>query len=266
MTSSPRPRRRSWGSEHGPRVHGAEPYARLAAVYDEIVVDRCHDRWAAYLSELWSTDPTGVRTVLDLCCGTGLLTAELVGLGYRPVGVDCSAAMLTRARRRLGPDTILAQQTLPDLTIGGVFDAAVCAFDGLNYLSPAGLRATLAAVAGRLRPGGWLVFDLHTDAMMDFTRSHPVVEGAADGNHFALSSVVDVTARTCDTRIDVCRDRDGDAFSEQHRQYFLSDVQVHNALHDAGFGSVAVTDEYTDRPRSHSTLRATWTARPTLSA
>ena len=252
MRSSPRPRRRSWGSE---------PYERLATVYDEIVVDRCHDRWAAYLSELWSSDPTGVRTVLDLCCGTGLLTAELVALGYRLVGVDCSVAMLALARRRLGPDTVLAQQTLPDLTIGGVFDAAVCAFDGLNYLSPAELRATLAAVAGRLRPGGWLVFDLHTDAMMDFTRSHPVVRGAAYGNRFALSSVVDVGSRACDTRIDVTRECDGDTFSEQHRQYFLTDAQVRGALLDAGFGPAAVTDEYTDRPRSRSTMRATWTAR-----
>ena len=113
----------------------------------------------------------------------------------------------------------------------------------------------------RLRPGGWLVFDLHTDAMMDFTRSHPVVEGAADGNRFALSSVVDVGARTCETRIDVTRERDGDTFSEQHRQYFLSDAQVRDALRDAGFGVAAVTDEYTDHPLDRSTLRATWTAR-----
>ncbi len=230
-------------------------------MYDEIVVDRCHARWADYLNGLWSSDPTTVRTVLDLCCGTGLLAAELIALGYRIVGVDCSSAMLARARRLLGPDAVLVQQTLPELTIDGVFDAAVCTFDGLNYLSPADLDATLAAVGRRLRPGGWFVFDLHTDAMMDFTRAHPVVEGAADGNRFALSSVVDVSARTCDTYIDVTRERDGDTFSEQHRQYFFSDVQVRGALLDAGFGVAAVTDEYTDQPPAGSTLRATWTAR-----
>lgn len=260
MRSSQRPRPRSWGSDDGSR-DGAAPYGRLAGVYDEIVVDRCHARWAAYLSELWSSDPTGVRAVLDLCCGTGLLAAELIDLGYRIVGVDGSSAMLARARRRLGPDAVLAQQSLPALTIGGVFDAAVCTFDGLNYLSPADLGATLAAVGCRLRPGGWFVFDLHTDAMMDFTRANPVVEGAADGNRFALSSVVNIGARTCDTRIDVTRERDGDRFSERHRQFFFSDGQVRGALLDAGFGVPAVTDEYTDDPPSGSTLRATWAAR-----
>jgi hypothetical protein len=32
--------------------NGADPYSRLAGVYDEIVVDGCHDRWAAHLHEL----------------------------------------------------------------------------------------------------------------------------------------------------------------------------------------------------------------------
>ncbi len=69
--------------------------------------------------------------------------------------------------------------TLPDLTLEGVFDAAVCTVDGFNYLTPEELRLTMAAVADRLRPAGWLVFDLHTDAMMDFTISHGVVAGQA---------------------------------------------------------------------------------------
>jgi hypothetical protein len=72
---------------------------------------------------------------------------------------------------------------------------------------------------------------------------------------------VDVGARTCETRIDVTRERDGDTFSEQHRQYFLGDAQVRGALRDAGFGVAAVTDEYTDLPPHRSTLRATWIAR-----
>jgi SAM-dependent methyltransferase len=242
-------------------ANGADPYSRLAGVYDEIVVDGCHDRWAAHLHELWSSDAADVRTVLDLCCGTGLMAAELIALGYRVVGVDRSAAMLARARQRVGPATVLRQQTLPGLTIGGVFDAAVCTFDALNYLTPADLGATLTAVGRRLRPGGWFVFDLHTDALMDFTLSHPVVEGEAAGYRFALNSVVDVGARTCDTRIDVTRAHDGDTFTERHRQYFHADVQVRDALNDAGLAFAAITDEYTHQPPDSSTMRATWTAR-----
>ena len=81
----------------------AEPYSRLAEVYDEIVVDPCHEGWAAYLDDQWRGDPDGVHAVLDLCCGTGLMTVALTRLGYRVIGVDASLPMLARARQRAGP-------------------------------------------------------------------------------------------------------------------------------------------------------------------
>ena len=191
----------------------------------------------------------------------GLLAGELTARGYRVVGVDASDAMLALARERLGPDVALSRMTLPDLTVEGVFDAAVSTFDGFTYLDPDELRLTLAAVAPRLRPGGWLVFDLHTDAMMDFTIANPVVAGESSGNSFVITSIVDPAARTCDTTIELTRSRDGDPFSEQHRQYFHAEADVRAAVQDAGFAITAVGEEYTHEPVDASTLQATWTAR-----
>jgi len=167
-------------------VNPVEPYSRLAGVYDEIVVDPCFPLWAAFLHETWAADPSGVHRVLDVCCGTGLMDAELIGLGYEVVGTDASAAMLARARGLLGPEPVLLCQSLPDLVVDGVFDAVISTFDGLNYLAPSTLRRTLAAVAGCLRPGGWLVFDIHTDAMLEFVASHPLVEGDESGSRFTI--------------------------------------------------------------------------------
>jgi SAM-dependent methyltransferase len=242
-------------------VRHVEAYSRLAGVYDEIVIDPCHDHWASFLHERWSADPEGVRSVLDLCCGTGLLAGELIARGYRVVGVDASDAMLALARERLGREVTLSRRTLPDLTVDGVFDAAVCTFDGLNYLTPDELRLTMAAVALRLRPAGWLVFDLHTDGMMNFTISNPIVEGESAGNGFVISSIVDPRTRTCDTTIELTRPRDGDPFREQHRQYFHTDADVRAALHGAGLAVTAVGEDYTNEPADALTLRATWTAR-----
>jgi SAM-dependent methyltransferase len=242
-------------------VRHAEAYSRLAGVYDEIVIDPCHDRWASFLHDLWSADPDGVRSVLDLCCGTGLLAGELIARGYRVVGVDASDAMLALARERLGPEVALSRMTLPELADEGVFDAAVCTFDGFNYLTPDELRLTMAAVALRLRPAGWLVFDLHTDGMMNFTISNSVVAGESAGNGFVISSTVDPDARTCDTTIELTPPRPGDSFSEQHRQYFHTDADVRASLQAAGFAVTAVSEEYTHEPPDASTLRATWTAR-----
>jgi predicted TPR repeat methyltransferase len=242
-------------------VRHVEAYSRLAGVYDDIVVDPCHAHWASFLHELWSADPEGVRSVLDLCCGTGLLAGELNARGYRVVGVDASDAMLALARERLGAEVTLSRMTLPDLAVDGDFDAVVCTFDGLNYLTAAELRLTFAAVAACLRPAGWLIFDLHTDAMMDFTVANPRVAGRSAGNDFVISSVVDPGARTCDTRIELTRPRHGEPFTEQHRQYFHADADVHQGLREAGFAVAAVEEEYTHAPAEASTLRATWTAR-----
>ena len=134
-------------------------------------------------------------------------------------------------------------------------------FDGLNYLTPTDFRSTLVAVGHRVRAGGWFVFDLHTDAMMQFTAANPVIEGEAQGQLFTIASVVDTLARSCETRIDVTRTIDGDQFTERHRQYFFADGDIRDAATDAGFEVVSVTDEYTDEPAAAETLRATWVCR-----
>jgi len=199
--------------------------------------------------------------VLDVCCGTGLLAVELAALGYQVVGLDGSEAMLARARQRLRPEVQLVQSTLPALAVTGEYDAAVCTFDGLNYLSPADLRATFAALSLRIRPAGWLVFDVHTDAMMAFTVSQPVVQGEQGEHRFVISSVVDTHTRTCDTRIEIVPLDGGGAFSEQHRQHFHGAADMWAALVDAGFEVTAVRDGYSVRPADASVLSATWIAR-----
>jgi predicted TPR repeat methyltransferase len=242
-------------------VAQGEAYSRLAGVYDEIVVDPCHARLASFFDDLWAADAAGVRSVLDLACGSGLLAEELIARGYEVVGVDASEAMLAVARERLGRGPELRRAALPDLALDGVFDAAVCTLDGFTYLSPDELRGTLAAVAGRLRPGGWLVFDLHTDAMMKLTSARGAVAGGSAAADFVISSVVDPVARTCDTRIAVTRVRDGDPFVERHRQYFHRARDVRASLAEAGFTVTAVCEEYTETPAHDATLSATWIAR-----
>ena len=239
------------------------PYARLAGVYDELVVDPCYSDWADFLDALWADDPAVVSSVLDVCCGTGLLTAELAERGYALVGVDASPQMLARAHTLLGPDVLLIEATLPDLPVEGMFDAAVSTFDGLNYLTVGDLRESLLAVAAHLRPAGWLVFDIHTDLTLSFFLENPVVEGEQDGYRFVITNDVDPVTRTCVTDLDLTAPVAEDSFAERHRQYLHSDEQVRSALHDAGFVDIAVVDEYTLVPASASTMRATWIARRT---
>ena len=234
-----------------------DPYRHLAGVYDEIVVDPCHASWADHLERVWQGDE--VHRVLGVCCGSGLMTVELLRRGHEVVGLDASAAMLARARSLLGRDVPLVEAALPDLPASGPFDAAVSTLDGLNYLALPAFRETLVAIAAVLRPGGWLVFDLHTDAALGLLRDNPVLTGEEAGLRFVLTSTV--ADRTCTTVIDVDADDPAASFTEEHVQHVHGDDDVRAALGDAGFDLVAVTDEYTDSPVTASSLRATWVAR-----
>ena len=105
------------------------------------------------------------------------------------------------------------------------------------------------------------MFDLHTDAMLDFVTAHPVIEGDEHGSRYVIRSVVDADARTCDARIEVLRTDAGEPFAEQHLQFFHSDDQVRAALDEAGFALAGIVDEYSPTPAGTATLRATWIAR-----
>ncbi len=184
----------------------------------------------------------------------------MVGRGYRVVGVDASAEMLARARRLVGPGVELIRDSLPDLGVDGRFDAVVCTLDGITYLEPVHLPPAFTSLSTRLRPDGWLVFDVHTDAMLALTASRPVVTGEKDGYRFTITSAVDPDARASDTRIEITPP-EGTPFGEQHRQYFHRDEDIRAALADAGFEATAVRDGYSDRPADESTLSATWIVR-----
>ena len=225
-----------------------------------MVVDPCFSSWADYLHSAWRADANGVRDVLDVCCGTGLLAAELLRLGYRVVGVDGSASMLARARDRLGNGIELHQAWLPDLATDAQFDAVVSSFDSLNYVPDAVFTASIEAVATRLRPGGWFVFDIHAEGLASFIASNPDLAGSEDGRSFTLHNELDANGNTCRTSVEVTL-ADGTRFREEHVQYLHPQSLVRSALAAGGFTSVAVVEEYSHLPVDDTTLRATWIAR-----
>lgn len=99
--------------------------------------------------------------VLELGCGTGLLTKELVAAGHRVIATDASLAMLDVARELLGDRAQEVRQlTLPDDPVPQA-DAIVAVGHPLNYLPDAkAIDRALIAIAGALRPGGLLAFDI----------------------------------------------------------------------------------------------------------
>ncbi|WP_435097063.1 class I SAM-dependent methyltransferase [Halarchaeum sp. P4] len=70
-----------------------------AAAHHGIHSAEQRERWLDVLREWVGDEP---RRVLDVGCGTGVVSHLLVALGHDVVGVDFAAAMLERAREKAG--------------------------------------------------------------------------------------------------------------------------------------------------------------------
>ena len=101
--------------------------------------------------------------ILDLCCGTGQVTAEIAARGFRVTGLDASGRMLCHARENApGVEFVLADAR--EFEFAEPFDAVISVFDSLNHImSLEELGCVFGNVARSLAPGGWFLFDLNRE-------------------------------------------------------------------------------------------------------
>jgi SAM-dependent methyltransferase len=98
--------------------------------------------------------------VVELGCGSGLLTRSLVDAGHRVVATDASPAMLDLARQVAGDAEEIRKVALPDDSLPAA-DAIVSVGHVLNYLADeSSIDRALVSIAEALRPGGVLAIDL----------------------------------------------------------------------------------------------------------
>ena len=101
--------------------------------------------------------PADCAVLVDVACGTGIVTELLTAPGRTVVGVDMSAGMLALARPRLSDRGGVARGDATRLPVAaGAADAVT--FMWLLHLVDAPVAATAIAEAARvLRPGGVMV-------------------------------------------------------------------------------------------------------------
>ena len=98
--------------------------------------------------------------VLELGCGSGLLTRHLVDAGHRVVATDASPAMVALARRHVPGVEDVRVLVLPDDPLPPA-DAVVSVGHVLSYLDDeAAVERALRAVARAVRPAGLFAVDL----------------------------------------------------------------------------------------------------------
>lgn len=155
-------RRQSWLLWHHLHVTGrADPYYRrdLALVHDRGFAFHAA-ACASGILDLLASVLVRDGLVLELGCGTGLLTKELIAAGHRVIATDASPAMLDVARGVVGGRADIWQLTLPDDELPEV-DAIVAVGHPISYLPDVdAVDRALIAMARALRPSGVLAIDI----------------------------------------------------------------------------------------------------------
>jgi SAM-dependent methyltransferase len=108
----------------------------------------------------------GVRTILELGCGTGNDAARLAGEGYSVTAIDLSGEAIEQAQTRFGSVVrfVVADMTQRLPFADGGFDAVMS--NVAMHMFPDGVtRAVFAEVRRLVRPGGLFLF--HVNALED---------------------------------------------------------------------------------------------------
>lgn len=144
-------------------------YAQFASVYDELMLDI---PYPAYV-DLVDTALHGLsgKKILDVACGTGILSVLLADRGADVTGIDLSEEMLAVARSRANnrfPSMKFLHQAMQQMNVPGQYDAAVIPIDSLNYLEDEhDVGQTFKKIHDALVPGGLFIFDVHSTFKTD---------------------------------------------------------------------------------------------------
>ncbi len=134
------------------RTPGFDPYRPLAQGLD--FGDRLN-RWILARPRRKIVQLLKGQRVLDVCCGTGNLTAMLAAAGCQATGVDSSPTMLAQARQKHIPAEF-KQMDAAQMPFRGEFDAAVISI-ALHEMPPQVRQQVWASMEAAVRPGGRLM-------------------------------------------------------------------------------------------------------------
>ncbi|NLU23185.1 MAG: class I SAM-dependent methyltransferase [Clostridiales bacterium] len=242
-------------------------YATLASSYDQLTEDVQYEKRADFLEKLFRRSRIGVKTVLDLACGTGTMTWLLTARGYEMIGVDGSEDMLAEAAMKgTGEEPIppiFLHQSMPRLDLYGTVDAAVCCLDSLNYLTdPRDVRRTLQRLHLFIAPGGVLIFDVNSRAKLEKLDNQVFLDETED-TYCVWRTEFEKRSGICTYWMDIFQKRpDGtyDRSYEVHRERAYTTEELTRWLEEAGFANVRTCGDLKLRPPKAEEQRIFFTA------
>jgi SAM-dependent methyltransferase len=227
--------------------------SRLVELYDADNPDGPdHDFYRAL------ADDVGARSILDLGCGTGILTVTLAKPGRRVVGVDPSRNMLAYARARPRASAVHwvhgdSRDIPPER-----FDYAVMTGNVAQHIPEADWPRTLADVRRALTDGGLLAFESRNPARrawLDWGSPERSTRMTPHGSLQEWMEVVELERGRIRLTAHNLFEDSGDHVVEQQELAFRDRETIEGQLTNAGFDVESVWGDWSRSPfRGHEPL------------
>ena len=226
---------------------------RLVAVYDAVnayAPDTQPDFCLQLAAEI------GAHAIVDLGCGTGLVTCALARAGYAATGVDPASGMLAIARTRVGGERVRwingDAAALPTEGAGSFDLAIMTGHVAQFFVTDESWHAALTALHGAVRPDGWLAFESRNPGAREWEQWTP---DACTSVHDPVAGRIDTWSAVCDVRNGVVTYENhyvfaatGDTLVSEGRLRFRSHAELTQSLADAGFAVERVFGDWDRRP------------------
>jgi len=214
----------------------ARAYDAIAAVYDDFTFHHEYEQWTANLLTALRRHGLSGSRLLDVGCGTGKSFLPMLARGWRVTACDISAAMIARARAKVGDETELHVADMRKLPTFGEFDLVWTLGDAINYLlDPAEVTEALIGMRANLTAGGLLLVGARPlGYYRDYFMNSQRVE--RDGLRMALRPETPgeiVAGSTCQARFEV-EPLSGEGVEPQvHRQRHYPEAEILERLAEA---------------------------------
>jgi len=173
------------------QVQYAEPYNRLAEIYDRVMEHVNYKQWARYIKTILENHKATRGRLADLSCGSGSFLDQLSLKHSWILGCDLSLAMLHQARQKSGlKSQVFCTADFTELPFQtNSFNATVALYDSVNYLLNRESALLFFEEVNRiLEPGGVFIFDAVTPhvcktVFRDFYETKTLEDGSAYQRH-----------------------------------------------------------------------------------
>lgn len=217
-----------------------------------------HDHYRALADEV------DARVIVDLGCGTGMLTVSLARPDRRVMGVDPTAAMLAFARRRPGAEGVTwlggDSRALADLDLAGgsggsggsdhvaAVDYAVLTGNVVQHIPNPDWQRTLIDLRRVMRDGGTLAFETRYPAVRaweDWAAEPPSTRETAHGPLREWFEVTELAPGRIRLASHTVVEATGEHVVDVTELAFRDRATIEAQLAAAGFASVEVAGDFT---------------------